>query len=193
MPAAGGGLSETVPAACPPPCAVHDGAIDRREAIRETLANIRAHSAIRFVALPFVIGALAVLAKTFHEAVEHRLVMALAGLILALCANIIEIVLSRNLMVWWHELTRLAAHDPWRAIHAHRDSKTALRCARAAFLAPYVGALGFWLYHVVFLMTRAERGAQAPVIEGACYLSAVGMLAMALAAWMVWNRAIPTR
>ncbi|MBK1688910.1 hypothetical protein CKO37_15560 [Rubrivivax gelatinosus] len=155
------------------------------DAVRETLAFIRAHSAIRFIALPFFLGAIAALAKVYYddEPPPSPTLLAATGLLLSLVAGTIEVVLSRNLIAWWHALDRHFARAPhWRLVRAHRDPG-ALTAARWTLFLPYVAAFVFWLVQLAGCIAPAGRG-------GAVLVFAL-LLALLLCsgAGAVWRRA----
>lgn len=155
------------------------------EAVRETLAFIRAHSSIRFIALPFFLGAIAALAKVYYDAEPppSPTLLAATGLLLSLVAGTIEVVLSRNLIAWWRALDRHFASAPhWRLVRAHRDPG-ALKAARWTLFLPYVAAFVFWLVQLAGCIAPAGRG-------GALLVFAL-LLALLLCsgAGAVWRRA----
>jgi hypothetical protein len=116
------------------------------EVVKETLANIRAHSTIRFVALPFMLGALAVLVNALAHSPSLKREVILAGLLLFACGAVFEIVLSRNLIVWWQALgTTVRGAAGWAPVGAHRAGG-ALWAARVALFVPYPAALAYWVY-----------------------------------------------
>lgn len=154
------------------------------DAVRETLAFIRAHSAIRFIALPFFLGAIAALAKVYYGGSQpSSALVAGTGLALSLVAGTIEVVLSRNLIAWWHALDRHFDSAPhWRLVRAHR-APGALTAARWTLFLPYVAAFVFWLVQLVGCVAPAGRG-------GAVLVFAL-LLALLLCsgAGAVWRRA----
>lgn len=154
------------------------------DAVRETLAFIRAHSAIRFIALPFFLGAIAALAKVYYGgSPPSSALVAGTGLALSLVAGTIEVVLSRNLIAWWHALDRHFDSAPhWRLVRAHR-APGALTAARWTLFLPYVAAFVFWVVQLVGCVAPAGRG-------GAVLVFAL-LLALLLCsgAGAVWRRA----
>lgn len=168
----------------PPPQPVTD-------AIKETCSFIRAHSSIRFIALPFFLGAIAVLVKTFYDPGDiSRSAVALAGLGLSSCALIVEVVLSRNLIAWWAAIDRLIETEPtWAVVRSHRDPR-ALNAVRWALFVPYVAAFTFWLHKVARLALPAPAG-----IPDSQHRLVLAVLALAAgcavcrAAWSTWERA----
>lgn len=154
------------------------------DAVRETLAFIRAHSAIRFIALPFFLGAIAALAKVYYGgSPPSPALVAGTGLALSLVAGTIEVVLSRNLIAWWRALDRHFASAPhWRLVRAHRDPG-ALTAARWTLFLPYIAAFVFWLVQLA--------GCIAPPGRGGALLVFALLLALLLCsgAGAVWRRA----
>ena len=117
------------------------------DALRETLANIRQNSTVRFVALPFFLSASVVLANAYATTSgpwKDSLFAAQIGLGLAVVGIVFEIALSRNLICWWKAIAPKAVSDPWNMVYAHRSSWM-LWPTRYALFAPYVAALVFWI------------------------------------------------
>ena len=162
------------------------------EAIKETLSFIRAHSTIRFVALPFFLGASALIANKFlgSNTAPIDLLLATSALGLSVVGAVVEVILSRNLIAWWHALRPLLdANPPWQVVAAHRDGR-ALKAARWALFAPYPASFCFWLFECVGLVLRAPAGIAPERHRIAVGLIAVTVsLAMCLAANRVWRAA----
>lgn len=120
---------------------------DESDAIRETLGFIRAHSSIRFIALPFFLGGIALLVKAFYEpGALPRPVVVAAALGLCAVAMVFEVVLSRNLVAWWTGLEPVLARNPhWKVIASHRHAG-ALHWVRWALFLPYLVSFAFWLH-----------------------------------------------
>lgn len=159
------------------------------EAVKETFAFIRAHSTIRFVMLPFVFAALALLAEAFYlKSGIPKLLTASAALLLSTLACVLEIVLSRNLIVWWRALERIPDFSRhWPAVGAHRDLK-ALRWARWALFLPYPFALAFWVDQMAFHLLCCW-GLAAAASGVAALLSAVVFAGVTYRAYQVWGHA----
>ncbi len=118
------------------------------DAIRETLANIRQISTIRFVALPFFLTASAALAKAYStEPWSQTPMFAEFALGLALVGVTFEIVLSRNLKCWWEALRKDVTAPPWSMIYAHRDG-LAVWAARIALFLPYLAMVFYWALQI---------------------------------------------
>lgn len=179
-------LRRSVRAAAAPP--VHGD-----EPIQETLALIRAHSTIRFVMLPFILGALAVLAHAFYSApgIPRHLTAAVA-LAVAAFACVFETVLSRNLITWWRALRRAPGFDArWEPVVAHRNDQ-ALWSARWALFLPYAVALAFWFDQLVYHLLRRALGVrvQPDLVSWAPALVALALLVLILRqVHGVWQRA----
>ncbi len=164
------------------------------EAIKETLINIRAHSTIRFVALPFFLGAFALLGKAFYEDLpDPNIVVVLAGVGLAIIAVVFETVLSRNLIAWWSAIAAelRGTTGPWWIIGAHRNGG-ALWFARLVLFLPYPTALAFWIYQLAneFGSFDCVLGFCGPRVHGAtAWVLAVAALVVCIAvASIVWAR-----
>lgn len=161
------------------------------DAIKDVLSLIKTQSSIRFVALPFFLGAEAVLAKSYYEA-GNVPVLLIAGTALCVCivAFTIEVVLSRNLIVWWKAIAReLPDTGGWSAIVAHR-SRPSLWVVRFAFVMPYAAALAFWLHKVLLLTFRAPSTIQQHVHDNAMIgLSTLLAVASCIVAYKVWREA----
>ncbi|SFU76957.1 hypothetical protein [Nitrosospira multiformis] len=121
------------------------------EAIKETLALIRTQSTIRFAALPFFLTALAVLANASHNKnggfTDMAGTISLVGAGLSLIAIVIEIVISRNLIVWWKAIRTETKNTDWKIVYAHRNNG-ALKSARTALIVPYLAALFYWIFEL---------------------------------------------
>ena len=115
------------------------------EAIKETLANIRQNSNLRFIALPFFITASAVMANAYMATPwSHETMLPWFGLGLASVGLFFEIILSRNLTVWWQALLDNKPPAQWNTIFAHRGG-VAVRVAGIALLVPYPAMVFYWL------------------------------------------------
>lgn len=118
---------------------------DSTDAYKETLANIRHNSTIRFAVLPFFLTGSAILANAYRtELWKGEPFIAWFGLGLAVIAAIFEIALSRNLICWWKAIQPMSSADPWLAVKAHR-SWWALWPVRYALFVPYLAAIYYWL------------------------------------------------
>ena len=118
---------------------------DTSDPYKETLANVRHNSTIRFAALPFFLTASAVLANSYKSDLwKGDTFVAWFGLGLAVIATVFEVALSRNLICWWKAIRPMSAADPWLAVKAHR-SDWILWPVRYALFAPYLAAIYYWL------------------------------------------------
>lgn len=163
------------------------------EAIKETLALIRAHSTIRFVMLPFILGALAVLAHAFYlEPRMPRSLMAAVALSVSGFACVFEAVLSRNLIRWWRALREMPGFEVrWRPVLAHRNGH-ALWWARWALFLPYAVSLVFWFDQLAYHLLRRALGprVQPDLVSWLPALVALALLILILRqVRAVWQRA----
>ena len=163
------------------------------EPIQETLALIRAQSTIRFVMLPVILVALAVLAEAFYTKPDiPPLLTAAAALLLSAFACVFETVLSRNLITWWGALRQTPGFDArWRPVVAHRNQR-ALWFARWALFLPYAISLAFWFDQLAYHLLRRVLGlrVQPDLVSWLPALVALALLAVVLyLVWGVWHRA----
>lgn len=158
------------------------------EAIKETLSNIHQNSNLRFAAIPVFFTAFAVLAKLEFDPdtvpAVHSTIQSL-GLAVAVWFGLVEIFLSRNLILWWSGIGKLAeqaAHSEWAIVLKHRQSGGILRFLRFALCLPYALATGFWA-------SKLLGGLHAsPGFSWLWNMVAVGLLVL-LTAGAVWRRA----
>jgi len=149
------------------------------DAIKETLVSIRAHSTIRFVALPFFLGAFALLANGFYASDSlPRLIIVIAAVGLSLFAIVFETVLSRNLVVWYAAIGAelKGTNSPWWMVGAHRN-KRSLRAVRWVLFLPYPSALAFWVYQL--LANWSDFG---PCVSNYCAKDAAPALSLLIVA-----------
>ena len=181
------------------------------EAIKETLALIRTQSAIRFAALPFFLTALAVLANASHNKdggfKDMPETVALVGAGLSLIAIVIEIIISRNLIVFWKAIqskdTGGGKNKEWEIVYTHRNNG-ALKSARTALIIPYLAALYYWIFQLWNLWGFPVCGAITispgswdfptetswAVLEGGLASLLVVVLVFGFA-WYIWETAKP--
>lgn len=161
--------------------------------IQETLTLIRSHSTIRFAMLPFILGALAVLAHAFYrEPGIPRHLTATVALTVAAFACVFETVLSRNLITWWQALRQTPGFDArWGPVVAHRNDQ-ALWSARWALFLPYAVSLVFWFDQLTYHLLRRALGlrVQPDLVSWLPALVALALLALILRQVRgVWQRA----
>jgi hypothetical protein len=169
----------------------HQEGYDLSEPVKETLSMIRAHSTIRFIALPFFVGAIALLAKAFYDQTAiPKILIVQAGLGLCLVGAAFEIVLSRNLISWWQGLDALFDKAPqWKIVRAHRNND-ALWTVRWALFLPYPVTLVFWLDQLLYyILSKSPIDSPTVLYIVAIALSLLAGGAIVFTAWKVWIKA----
>lgn len=116
------------------------------DAIRETLANIRHNSTVRFAMLPFFLTGSVVLANAHKQYPwSTDALVPMFGVGLGLIAALLEIAISRNLICWWNEIEKQGRGTLWSMLTANR-APGMLWTIRYALFIPYLATIAYWVH-----------------------------------------------